>query len=78
VRTLVGSIGLVASVPLTTGLAALLVTAPGAARRARPTSPPSPPPGPTPAEPAEPDEYDEWIALLRKTPPREDGREWLG
>jgi len=66
VRTLVGSIGLVASVPLTTGLAAVLATAPpsagppgrGRRRPARPTPP------------DEPDEHDEWITTLRNTPER--------
>ena len=38
VRTLVGSIGLVASVPITTGLAALVASQAGPSRRARMTS----------------------------------------
>jgi uncharacterized membrane protein len=60
VRTLVGSIGLVAAVPLTTGLAAFVVTrgaASTAPTRARPPSPSPPPPSPT-------------------GPPREEGEDW--
>ena len=44
VRTLVGSIGLVAAVPITTALAALVVS-----RGSRPGSPAAPPPAPQPA-----------------------------
>jgi uncharacterized membrane protein len=69
VRTLVGSIGLVAAVPLTTALAAFIVTRGSALRP--PTNPPSPAPPeppPSPVAPASeptwsqfaPDEPDDW------------------
>jgi hypothetical protein len=49
VRTLVGSIGLVASVPVTTALAALVVSAdrPGSAAPVQPQPQPQPQPGMT-------------------------------
>lgn len=52
VRTLVGSIGLVASVPITTALAALVAASDRKAARPTPTRRPETPPRARPAEPA--------------------------
>ena len=72
VRTLVGSIGLVAAVPLTTALAALLAEDAAPAPLSAQTAPPvPPPPAPGPSAPtvsaeAVPEDHDpEWEAELR-------------
>lgn len=66
VRTLVGSIGLVAAVPLTTALAAFIVTRGSALRP--PTSPPSPAPPETPPSPAAPASEPTWSQFAPDEP----------
>ena len=70
VRTLVGSIGLIAAVPVTSALAAA-VAAPGGTRAASP--PPRPPLDPSVPRPDPSEEDEEWVATLRQAyrlPPR--------
>jgi len=82
VRTLVGSLGLIAAVPITTALAAALVVAEPAAAFREPASTghahgpvgaaggdvtPSPATGPDPDRPRQPDESEEeWVSRLRE------------
>jgi uncharacterized membrane protein len=71
VRTLVGSIGLVASVPVTTGLAALLATATPTSRRGpRSRSRPA-----RQAHRLDVEEHDEWIAGMRNARDRSSRRQ---
>lgn len=80
VRTLVGSIGLVAAVPLTTALAALVATTPVPPERAAPvdrqpddrvrpsTDAPAAGDGPEPSGPAEPSDEDGWARFAPGDP----------
>jgi uncharacterized membrane protein len=63
IRTLVGSIGLVAAVPITTWLASRVVSRPP------PTDVPPPTPPPSPHEPADHDADAGWDALMPPPPP---------
>ncbi|MCO8126201.1 YibE/F family protein [Acidimicrobiia bacterium EGI L10123] len=66
IRTLVGSIGLVAAVPLTTGLAAVVVTGTGF-RRGGPDAAAAPAPAPAPAPAASPEPAGDWDEFAPRT-----------
>jgi len=75
VRTLVGSIGLIAAVPLTTALAAALALSdPEAAEVAEPEAPPRRAPRPSEPRPRDSAEDEEWVDRLRDRNRRVPGR----